>query len=365
MIEDYVNELFQIEHSELSRHLRHDLRGLYASLESALAETKGDPGGEVCKKLIAELKELLPQDTYSNSSKDQPVSRLKLEPLRKAVVDDKTLCTRLGDLHLISTEDSELWNEVQHLLLRISEPLAEEWHHKALKLAQEIGAEADDSQVIELPFDQDKLLYPGLTGTVEAKGLRLSTEAPLDERVAEGKLDGDLKLLAQVVSICLQFIEMDPYLHHCLKSVLRFRVTPLDSKQKAAYVKALIGRFRCLQKVEENGEPKASLRARLDLDEAIHSLVYLPPVETGSWWYNLQHAERKTLAQAVERVRQTGCPVTYQWLSGFYENVNKYTKDNLPLEDWRTPGDVSACLRIYARIDRDELPGRVLFRPLR
>lgn len=365
MIEDYLSQLFRTENSELARHLRHDLRGLCASLKSALAESRGDPGAEVCEKLIDELKALFPPDTNSNRSNDQPTNRLKLDPLRKAVLNDKILSTRLGDLHLISTEDSELWNESQRLLLRVSEPLAEEWDQKALKLAQKIGAEADESQVEELPFSQDKLLYPGLTGTVEAKGLRLSTKAPLDKRVEGGKLDGDLKFLAQVVSICLQFIEIDQSLHHCLKNVFRFGVTPLDSKEKATYVKALIDRFRRVQKSEEKGEPEASLRARLDLDEAIHSLVYLPPVETGSWWGNLQDAARKTLEQAVDRVRQAGCPVTYKWLSGFYENVNKYTKDDWALENWGTPGEVSACLRVYARIDQEDLPGRVLFRPLR
>lgn len=384
MLEEHLNQLLTTNNSELARHLRHDLRGMCASLVSAQQEASSDdPGAEVCEKLIDELNQLLQHanfDREQQSHKDSSLlsnassielparatnlttSKSKLKHLRQVFLDDEILRSYLGDLQLISTEDTDLWHEVQRLLLRIPEPKAKEWRDRAQKLAQKIGADADESAVLELPYKENKLLYPGLTGTVQAKGLCLSTTAPLDPRVAEERQDGDLKFLAQVVSICLQFIEMDSSLHHCLKNVFRFGVTPLGSKEKSAYVKALIDRFRRVQKNED--DPVAALRARLDLDEAIHSLLYLPPVQTNSWWGNLQDEVRKTLAWAADRVRQPGYSVAYQWLSGAYANVNKYTQDDWALKNWGTPGEVTVCLRVYARIDQENIPGRVLFHPL-
>jgi hypothetical protein len=41
------------------------------------------------------------------------------------------------------------------------------------------------------------------------------------------------------------------------------------------------------------------------------------------------------------------------------------TKDDLQLDCGGTPGEVLTCIRVYARINQEELPGRVLFRSLR
>ncbi|MEN2383518.1 MAG: hypothetical protein KA716_32185 [Gloeotrichia echinulata DEX184] len=41
------------------------------------------------------------------------------------------------------------------------------------------------------------------------------------------------------------------------------------------------------------------------------------------------------------------------------------SKDNLRLQFGGNPGDVVACLRVYAKINEQEFPGRVLFRSSR
>ena len=379
---DYLNQLLKTDNSELARHLRHDLHGLCASLYSALQQDSSDPGAESCKKLIEQLNRLLQEATPNrnelplkdnssllatnknlspkNSTSDVSEA-LILEHLHNDFVSNETLRTCIGDLKLKSTTDSHLWNEIQRMLLRLSDPLAEEFGKKAVQLAQEAGVEPDSSKVVELPFHENELRYPGLKGTVDAKGLQLSPKAKLDERVAHGRLEGDLKVLAQIVSICLHFVENDPSLQHCLKSVYRFGVTPLDSRQQHRYVKTLVLRF---QRVQENeDDPVAYLKARLDLDEAIQSLVYLPLVEEDSWWGKLRQATRKMLEPAVERVRQRGHDVGIQWLLGAYENVNQYTQDDVPLKIGGTPGKVLVCLRVYAWIDEEKILGRVIFCP--
>lgn len=378
MLKDYLSQLLKKQNkSELARHLHHDLSGLLASLESAVQTSQdnddNDPGVEICRLLINELKKLLQQPNTSiinqyekDNSDDLPTSKFKLKGLQEAVLNDKTLRYHIGEDEL-STNDRDLWNEIHRLLLRIGDRQAKKWRDRASNLAQEVGAQADNSAVIKLPYKEDKLLYPGLSGTVKAKGLSLSTLASLDPRVAKGRQDGDLKFLAQVVSICLHLIDKDPFLHHCLKGVYDFGIIPLNSEEKKLdYARTLINRFESVQRSEDN--PVESLRTRLDLDEAIHSLVYLPLVETNSWLNKLQEEARKTLKPAVEKVNQNGDSATYQWLTGLYKNIVKYThpgpRGNLALENqFGTQGEVLVCLRVYAKINKEEILGRVLYCP--
>jgi hypothetical protein len=383
---DYFSELVKTNKSELARHLHHDLYGLCASLQSALQQAKfnpeTDPGIENCERLIEYLNQLL-QEATSNKSKlllkddlsllsncdNVPVESstlcgsglLILEHLRNDFISNATLRSHIGDLKLKSTSDSELWGEIQRLLLRLSERVAKEFGEKALQLVQQVGVEPDPSKVVELPFDKE-FHYPGLKGKVEAQGLHLSPKANLDERIVHGRLDSEaLKFLAQVVSICLHFVETDLSLQHCLKSVHRFGLIPLESKQKSSYIKTLLSRFQRVQESED--DPVTSLKARLDLDEAIHSLVYLPPVDDDSWWGKMREAARKTLEPAVERVRQERHDVGIQWLLGAYDNINQSTQDDVPLKIGGNPGKVLVCLRIYAWIDQEKILGRVIFCP--
>ena len=105
-----------------------------------------------------------------------------------------------------------------------------------------------------------------------------------------------------------------------------------------------------------------SLRARLDLDEAIHSLTYLPCVNRFSWWGKLQQEARRTLEAAAQQARQAGISVQIRPLWGTYADVYPFSKDDLQVDIGGVAGEVSACLRVYAKINDEELRGRVLFR---
>ncbi|MCL1468616.1 hypothetical protein [Argonema galeatum] len=49
-------------------------------------------------------------------------------------------------------------------------------------------------------------------------------------------------------------------------------------------------------------------------------------------------------------------------LWGYYADMRSWSKDDLELDIGSKPGEVLACLRVYAKINEEVLPGRVLFR---
>ena len=81
----------------------------------------------------------------------------------------------------------------------------------------------------------------------------------------------------------------------------------------------------------EGPDPIKALRARLDLDEAFHSLVYNPPVDRFSWWGRRQQEARRTLDGAIARARDAGHQVQIRPLWGTYADIFRYSKDDLPL----------------------------------
>ncbi|MBW4633729.1 MAG: hypothetical protein KME30_18075 [Iphinoe sp. HA4291-MV1] len=372
----HLSKLLEIDNSNLAWVLRLNLYGLRTQLQEALKTATTDPGNSACQELLRELDILLKsasQETLSgetvlsseeNSSWEdvlEPVTNekneLKLRQIGEALLSDRELSNYIGHYQFLSTNDGDLWNEIQRLLLRVPEKIADAWREQILTEASQIGA-MEDKHVAH-----DECIYPGLTGKVKATGLCLSNQFEFDPRLMVETRNEELDLLAGVVSTCLKFIELDSSLHHALKSVDRFGVRSLnDEREKSKYVTALIDRFRRAQTTTDNVDPVVALRARLDLDEAIHSLVYLPCADRYSWWGKLQQEARRTLDPVVEKARHTGYHVQIRPLWGTYADVFNWSKDDLQLDVGGVRGEVSACLRVYAKIQDEVLPGRVLFR---
>ncbi|NES82516.1 MAG: hypothetical protein F6K10_14520 [Moorea sp. SIO2B7] len=383
---DKLSELLNRNDSELARFLRLSLHGLRASLAVALDEATTDPGANTCRELLKELDQVLDAPKQSSIQDDSnwndpfepvndpfepPVSELKLSRLRDAFLDDGDLVKYLGHFRLESKSDADLWKDIQQKLLRLpsDSDLAHKWRERVRNFAHEVGAEEDTSErsLIAIPFSEDKVIYPGLTGTIKASGLCWSSNTPLEPRIADRNLKGDLYFLAGVVSTCIKFIELDPSsVHHALKSVYRFGVMSLASPEESSrYITTLIDRFQRVKKAQESLNLREILRTRLDLDEAIHSLVYQPPADRDSWWGKLQQESRSTLEPVVERLRQEGFKVQIRRLWGTYADIYTLSKDDLELHFGGIPGEVLACLRVYAKINEEVLSGRVLFRSLR
>jgi hypothetical protein len=365
---EQFSKLLTTENSRLAWVLKLGLSGLQTQLQEALKTTEGDAGRETCQELLKQLDILLNQQTASNSTSHQDVLEpvdveLKLQPVAEMLENDPEIAKYLHQDEFRSSKDADLWNEIQRFLLRIPEKSSKLWRDRILKFTTEIGASEDKLPRKVLPFSRSELIYPGLTGTLQTTGLCLSDRIPISTQIITSKTDSDLYFLAGILSTCLKFIQFDSSLHHALKSVDRFGIRPLNStNERTKYVIALLERFRRVQATAENSNPINTLKARLDFDEAIHSLVYLPSCDRYSWWGKLQQETRRTLDSSVEKARLAGYQVQIRPLWGTYADIYTYSKDDLQLDIGGISGEVSACLRVYAKIDEEILPGRVLFR---
>ncbi len=378
-----LNKLLNTKNSKLAWLLRLKLLGLQTELQEALKTEVFDPGSDACRELLQDLDVILESQTQSNNTEEiptwedvlEPVSsqgdnkpqlqqtptQLKLKPITQTLLSQKELSQYIGEYQLNGTDDAQLWNEMQRLLLRVPEKQADKLRSQLFNQAITLGATEDTVFLRQLPFPTSELIYPGLKGNIQASGLCFSNTINFDERLQTQTSGSELDILAAIVSICLKFIETDPYLHHALRSVDRFGVRSLNSADKFKYIAALIERFQRVE-VTFNADILTSLRARLDLDEAIHSLTYLPCVDRFSWWGKLQQEARRTLETAAQQARQAGISVQIRPLWGTYADIYAFSKDDLQVDIGGIPGEVSACLRVYAKINDETLPGRVLFR---
>ncbi|MTJ54672.1 hypothetical protein FJR38_19410 [Anabaena sp. UHCC 0253] len=362
----HLYKLLNTENSELAKILRFNLYGLTATLTKAHQEYPLDPGIGICEELLQELDHLL-QPKPVIVEKPQLTNELKLLKLKEAFNYDPELNYYLGNSHIHSQTDAEIWSEIHRKLLRVPEDLATSWRQMALKLAEELGAVADHKHIYELPFVRDEIIYPGLSGTVKAKGLCLSQKALANSGIAQTHLSENLHLIAGFLLLYIKFIEIEPDLHHALKSVFSFDVISLYSKseQRNQYIDALSDRFHRTQKSDQHTDTVLNLCAWIDMDEAIHSLVFIPPAERYSWWGKLQKESRRLLRKAADKAIKAGNEVRLKQLSGLYADVCEFSKDDLQLDCGGNPGEVLTCLRVYARINQQEYPGRVIFRTLR
>lgn len=397
-----INKLLNIPNSQLANVLRLSLHGLRATLQEALNTTTADDiGKDACRALLQDLDNLLqanrdipvdePSDLANNyfesNVSQQPLALVGqvLKTLNQALQQDSQLQPYLDPAPLHSADKAELWHEIQHLLLRIPANLAQDWQNQMQKELQKAGvrlnlhppngfdilpgisplAGPSGNQTIHQNQDALVIVYPGLVDDARAKGLCLSRQAHLDHRLSNESLQGsDLTTLAEVVTICLHFVDHpDRDLHHALQSIepFGFKLLSNSPQDQRKYTSALIDRFQRAQAAEKTQDRAKILTARLDLDEAIHSLIYLPPVERDtSWWGKLQQTARRTL---IDKSRQYDIKLRALW--GTYADIQKWSKNDLEINAGGIQGEVSACLRVYANLDKDSLLGRVIFRSFR
>jgi hypothetical protein len=369
-----ILSLLASKSSPASQAVRWGLHGLRATLRAALQE-----GADELRGLLADLDPLLdgnsagdpvlPSDDVEDAlslEKTHPTAR-RLVQLARAMAEDPRLGPYLQAAPIRAISDDDVWNQVQRLLLRVPADVAGEWQKRSLDHAQQIGAWPDQSRTAVVPLLRDENIYPGLSGAIQAMGLRSATSAALDPRV-KPPADSSLRFLAGVVSTYVWFAEHDPHLAHCLKGVFSFGITPLRDGQGERYRDELL---RLWERVQNSlAEPpstaarpwfKDRLREQLDLDEALHSLLYQPLPAADSWWGMLQTQAREVLLKARDRAAQAGCPAHLQVLGGPFAEINRLAPDSLQV-DFGVPGEVAACLRVWARVDGEESKGRVLYR---
>ena len=315
---EHLQQLLATENSQISQLLKLSLYGLQATLKQARIEYPNDPGNNVCENVILEIDNLLQQNflqpepilenVENNIILDQSKPEQLLNELREVFNTDLELNFYLGNTPLQSQNDSDLWNEIHRKLLRVPEDLATTWKKRALEVAQKFGAKEDYLNLEHLPFVRDEIIYPGLNGTIETTGLCLSKKAFLKLELASLYNSEDLQLLAGFVSLYIKFMEIETDLYHALKSVFSFDVVALKSQpeQRQVYLEALSDRLQRTQKTEENTDSIVNLRAWIDIDEAIHSLVFVPPAERYSWWGKLQQESRRILKKVANKAIKAG-----------------------------------------------------------
>jgi hypothetical protein len=351
--------------SRASPMLRWGLHGLRASLQAVLIDLPQDPGCEQLRALLAELDPLLDEERGAQSAEREApgasgsaLCAPRLLRLVRAVAKDERFHAELGSAPIPEDSDEAIWSGVQRLLLRVPQHLAEEWRQRSQEFADQAGGRLDEWAALVLALPWDEAIYPGVTGEIRAAGLRAAPTAALDPRLV-APADDELRALASITSTCLWFVDHDPCLCHCLKSVFRFGMVPLTGEQRERYIAELL---RLWERVRTASQPlKEHLKALLDLDEALHSLVYQPPAAPDCWWARLQDQARQALFRARDRAIKAGAAVHFQLLGGNFADVNRLAPDSLQV-DFGVPGEVCTCLRVWSRIDGEEFKGRVLYR---
>jgi hypothetical protein len=365
--------------SFLAASARSAFSGLLAALERAGSEAPaGDRGRPEHEKLVAALRRVValgPRDAISASDSRAPGPRPKPAPLSTAgvlspplpsnvdvlaqlereMLTDPAVARELGPRALSSADDPKVWMKAQLRLLRLSPDLIAAWSPRWLAAA---GTLVNPDEVEVLPGTIDELVFPGLG---ETPGLRLSPSAPWPKRLADaaaGASTADAALATAALVLWLADNDCDA--RHALRVVYSFGVTAVDDRYKDAIVSRV---RRDVQAGRDTGVD--ILRRRIDLDEALHSLVFLPPPHKESWLGQKLAAARQTLWELADKLTANGHSAFLLALWDAYADVREFTAERQNFEvDFGTPGHVAASLRVYAKIDQEIHPGRVLYRRL-
>ncbi len=358
--------LLALKDSPVAGALRLGLHGLRATLSEALRRSPTDAGAAECRGLLEDLSGLLHdpgrRSRAPTEGEESPPAEhgRQLAPLREEIEGSPELRERLGRFRLYSASDADLWGEVQRLFLRLGPAEAERWSRRALEIAEEAGARLVSRPGPSLRDETEEEVYPGLGGAVSAAGLVLSPAASLHPLVSAGPWEGDAARWAADVSFCLGIMDLDASLHHALESVRPLGVHPLLGANREGYTRELLARLHLVRQAGD--DPLAGLHARIALDEAVHSLIHVPPAERLSWWAQHRQRVRQRLDQAAERARRAGHRVHVRWLTGPYRQVNRFSRNDWGLEAGGALGEVLACLRVYAEVDGRAFAGRVIYR---
>jgi hypothetical protein len=412
-----LEQLLAVPGSRLAEALHLGLAGLRGLLEEARSRHPDDPGLPACDELLTDLARLLRPVAYSPARASAPVaaavpvpppppprkpaapaavpapsalplpapialdlaalavhessargsvppSRGGLPELRRALLADRELRAWIRPADL-GERDEDLWLRAHLAFLRLPAALADRCRAVALSTARQAGAEVDPNPPADcLPGLREEILCPSLRGTVTAEGLRTGP-APLPANLAAPPDDPDLVHLAGAVALVGRFLDRDPQLHHALKAVNPFSVSSAAAS-RAALERQLKRRYEAVLAHHGRGTVE-ELKARLDLDEVLGSLVYLPPADPEtSWWAHWLAELRRPLARLVERFRQAGRSFDIRALQGPYADIVRQKLTAGPPSDLEVdgpgpPGHVAACLRVYAALDREVFPGRVLY----
>jgi len=252
----------------------------------------------------------------------------------------------LAEPDLAADDPLPLWRLTHHLPPAVST----EWRTEWLRASGQ--ADAPTPATVAGPFD-----WPLLPT------LRLSPSAPLDPRITTAPAGPITAPLVLVLSAVLAWIDHDPALRHMLKGIYRFGTSPLRPAHQPRYERALLDRFGNLCEAEAAGDGARIVQTWVDFDEAVNSLVPVPPAHPTSALAGLGRACREVLpaVRAAAGDRQ----VHIQIPAGKYADARGVTDPDQDVEATAggLPGEIVLCTRAFLRLDGQTHPGRVLYRP--
>jgi hypothetical protein len=349
------------------------IRGLVAGLEEAAdLSPPNDPAQTHAEHVLKSLRQLLASRSPGASetridmpeaspdtegSMDTGIAPLRhsdlLEALAAEMFGSAEVQEASGGLATPARGEGGFWRTMQHALLRLSADGRAAWQLR-LETATE-NQLASTEPMEQIASDRDEVVYPPF-GSVS--GLRLSTTAPLHPRLDAVPEATRSDPAAQLVSALLWFVDHEPTLKHVYRPLYAFGFAAIDER----FSTELLERLRRVLQSQKEGDPIKHLRTRIDLDETVHSLTFDPLPAPDSWWRSLQQRSRDRLFELRQELLDTGLAVHLQVLTDRYAEIRGFTKDDLGVDRCGKPGEVVSCLRVYARIDQQVYPGRVIYR---
>lgn len=371
---------------ELERLLEHDtplalqtrclIRGVVAGLEEAVSlSPPADPARAHTERVLKALRHLLAsrgsQASETRIDLPEPSPETEgpieagmaplthpdlLESLATEMFGSPEVQEASGGIAAPNRGAGNFWRTMQHALLRLSAADRAAWQLR-LETATENQLASLTEPMEQIASNRDEVIYPPF-GSV--RGLRLSSTAPLHPRL--GGIPEVIRSdpAVQIVSILLWFVDHEPTLRHVYRPLYSFGFAAIDER----FSTELLERLRRVLQSQKEGDPIKHLRTRIDLDEAIHSLTFDPLPAPDSWWRCLQQQSRDQLFELRQKLLDAGLTVHLQILTDRYAEIRGFTKDDLGVDRCGKPGEVVSCLRVYARIDQQVYPGRVLYRRL-
>ncbi|MFI8992681.1 hypothetical protein [Streptomyces sp. NPDC053542] len=358
---DALRRLCAERGSLLAVTARAQLTGVRAALHELLDTQGDDPGAASCREALHELDELLAhrrEEPGVALAAETPKSRAgdELATLAGELATSGEAADYLGPLAVPAAADvARLWRWFHLTLLRLPRPYADRWRERARVMGARAGCAGRERWTEWPALEEEHLLVPPLPEH-DVPGLRI---------VGEGRTSA-VPAPADKYAVLAQWVTglaaMDEQLHHGLESLTHRGLLPLqEAEHRNAYVRELNGRIDRLAR--QAGDSPAALRAALAVDEAVCSVVHLPPAAPGSWWAELAQASQRIVLDLRRRARERGADVAVEVLAPSYKEARQRTGGNdIPLDAGGRTGQVLAVLRLWASVEGRELRGRVVYR---
>jgi hypothetical protein len=247
-----------------------------------------------------------------------------------------------------STTDRDRWTALHLACLRLPDKSARPWR---ARLAATVAADPAADRWIDLPaVDAGTILLPPWPSR-RLPGVRTTPGWPLPDEIADG-VSGGAAALGQLAALAVQALwlsENDPQLQDFVAGRDLTRPEPLSSDAaRRRYRTELLRRLRT---ATVGGGPEL-----VQLDEALCSLVHLPPAAPTSWWHTFAQRGRQI---ALTELTRLGLAVR-SLDNATYEHVLPLCQDSVACLSPR-PGQVLRCLRMWCTADGRARPGRVIY----